>query len=105
MMTMQDTIQAKLEAALSPQLLQIDNESHMHGGPATESHFKVTAVAQQFAGLSPVKRHQQVYALLAAELAGSVHALALHLYCPEEWEQRRQVSPESPDCRGGSKSG
>jgi BolA-like protein len=36
-----DAIETKLSAGLSPAHLQVINESHMHSGPATESHFKV----------------------------------------------------------------
>lgn len=41
MSSMQDTIERKLIEALSPVYLEVINESHMHSGPATESHFKV----------------------------------------------------------------
>ena len=101
--SVQSSIENKLSAALKPQLLHIENESHMHGGPATESHFKLTVVADVFSDLSRVKRHQKIYGLLAAELAGEVHALALHLYAPDEWQADSQAVPDSPNCRGGSK--
>ena len=102
-MSVQDTIQAKLSAALQPSMLEVANESHMHGGPATESHFNITAVSATFTDLSLVRRHQAVYKLLHLELAGGVHALAMHLYTEQEWEQRQGSSPTSPDCRRGSK--
>lgn len=87
----------------APLVVDIENESHMHSGPATDSHFKLTIVSEQFVGVRAVKRHQQVYALAQALLDGPVHALALHLYTPEEWKARGEVIPESPTCRGGSK--
>ena len=99
---MQAVIERKVRRELAPLWFEVRNESHMHGGPATESHFRLTAVAVGFADLSRVQRHQLVYGLLADELAGSVHALALHLYSPEEWRQREGEIPASPDCRGGS---
>jgi BolA protein len=102
-MPVQDSIEDKLQQDLSVKYLSIENESHRHSGPATESHFKVTVVADDFAGLSAVQRHRRIYALLAEELAGGVHALALHLYTPEEWQARQQQAPRSPDCRGGGK--
>jgi BolA protein len=40
-----------------------------------------------------------VYQLLAQQLADGVHALALHLYDPEEWKSLQQV-PNSPNCMG-----
>ena len=100
----QSRVHSKVQADLNPQVLTIENESHRHGGPATESHFKLTIVAEKFTSLTRVKRHQHVYALLAEELANGVHALALHLYSPSEWEQDKGSVPASPDCRGGSKS-
>lgn len=101
---METTIQTKLNAELAPEVLTIENESHMHSGPATDSHFKVTAVASKFEGLALVKRHQQVYGILAQELAGPVHALALHLFSPSEWQARAKEVRDSPGCRGGSGS-
>lgn len=101
--SVQQVIEHKL-AEINPIYLQVLNESHMHSGPAEESHFNITAVSESFVDVRPVARHQILYQLLAAELSGPVHALALHLYTPEEW-QKVQYPPASPDCRGGSKSG
>ncbi|MFC0268846.1 BolA family protein [Kushneria aurantia] len=91
-------------AAFEPQWLQIENESHRHNVPPNaQTHFKVTLVSSRFERMMPVKRHQQIYAALADELAGPVHALALHLYTPEEWQARGGARPDSPDCRGGGR--
>jgi BolA protein len=95
-------IEQKVASALQPTHLELLNESHMHAGPRTDSHFKLVAVSAAFAGLSKVKRHQLVYRLLGEELAGPVHALALHLYTPGEWKE--QVVPASPLCAGTHKS-
>src|SRR5690554_337004 len=100
-MSVAQSIQHKLEQALDLQHLDIVNESHMHAGPATESHFKLVVVADDFRALSPVKRHQTLYRLLAEELDGPVHALALHTYTPEEWTASGQA-PASPKCRGAN---
>ena len=91
-------------SVLEHQLLLIENESHMHSGPATDSHFKVTMVSDEFDSMRLVARHQKIYALLADELAGPVHALALHLFSVGEWKDEVQV-PDSPLCQGGSKQG
>lgn len=99
---MQQEIEEKLKNEFSPAHCEIENESHRHGGPATESHFKVTLVSERFEGMRAVQRHQAVYGLLADELAGGVHALALHLYSPAEWQQQG-AAPASPDCRGGGR--
>ena len=99
---MQQRIQQAIVAQLQPSYLDVINESHMHSGPATESHFKLLVVSAVFEGLSAVKRHQKVYQVLAAELRDGVHALAMHLYTPSEWQQSGQLAPVSPACRGGS---
>ncbi|PMR76229.1 BolA family protein [Billgrantia endophytica] len=99
-MSIQADIETKLQA-LEPTFLAVENESHRHTVPVdSETHFKVTLVSEHFQGLMPVKRHQRLYAVLADELAGPVHALALHLYTPDEWEARGGARPDSPDCRG-----
>ncbi len=105
MMTMQETIQTKLSAAINAAHLEVENESHNHSvPPGSESHFKVTLVSDDFNDMRNVARHQKVYKILAEELAGGVHALALHTYTSAEW-QAKTKAPDSPDCKGGSKRG
>lgn len=102
-MIVQAGIEEKLQA-LNPAVVDVLNESHMHSVPPnSETHFKVTLVSDAFLNTRKVQRHQKVYGILADELAGPVHALALHLYTPDEWQARQQSSPDSPDCLGGSK--
>lgn len=102
-MNIEKSIESKVSQSLRPEFLALENESHNHGGSAIDSHFKLTVVSSDFSSLSKVKRHQMLYTLLAVELAGPVHALALHLYTPSEWETRQSNSPLSPNCLGGSK--
>lgn len=102
-MSVQATIEQKLQAGLSVLHMVIENESHMHSGPATDSHFKLTLVSDDFAGKRLVQRHQLIYGLLAEELQSPVHALAMHLYTADEWQARGENSPLSPQCLGGSK--
>jgi BolA protein len=102
--SVQQQIETKLAQALSPAHLKVVNESHMHSvPPGSETHFKVVLVSPEFDGKRSVARHQLVYRLLADELAGPVHALALHTYTAQEWQQREGAAPESPQCLGGSK--
>jgi len=103
-MKIQQLIEQKLGAALSPHYLSVVNESHMHSVPPnSETHFKVVVVCDDFEGKRQVARHQRVYQALQEELAGPVHALALHTYTPSQW-QERESAPDSPDCLGGSKT-
>ena len=55
-------------------------------GPGGETHFRVTVVSKSFAGKSRVERHRMVNSVLAEELAGPVHALAVHPAAPGEGE-------------------
>lgn len=102
-MSRQTLIETRLREALPLQHLDVLDESHNHSA-GQETHFKVVAVSPAFTGLRAVARHQKVYALLADEMQKGLHALALHLYTPEEWAQAG-VAPDSPACRGGSKHG
>lgn len=103
-MSMQEHLHSKLSSSLSLDHIEIINESHLHNTPPdSESHFKAILVSDDFVQKMPVKRHQMVYSLLTEEMQHSIHALALHTYTPDEWQERQQQAPSSPDCKGGSK--
>ena len=98
---LQPQIEARLREAFQPEYLEILNESHMHSGPATESHFKVVLVSPAFEGMKLIQRHRAVNAALK-DLLAQFHALALHTYTPQEWAQKGHA-PASPPCQGGAK--
>ena len=101
----QQLISDKLQAEYQPDVLQLTNESFMHSVPeGSESHFKLVIVSDRFQGLRLVQRHQGIYGLLAEQLAGPVHALALHTYTVAEWAEQSAGAPDSPNCLGGSQS-
>ena len=103
-MTVQATIESKLAAGLSPLHLQVENESHRHNvPPGSESHFKVVVVTDAFEGKSLVARHRMVNEILADELRDRIHALALHTYTRQDWEDKHGNAPLSPPCLGGGK--
>ena len=82
-------LRAKLERALSPIALEIEDESALHAGHAGareggETHFRIRIVSASFAGLSRVERQRTVYAAVAEELAERVHALSLVTLTPSE---------------------
>lgn len=88
-MVMKDTISNKLQEAFTPESLQVVDESHLHEGhsghrPGGETHFRVYIVSHAFKGKSRVDRHRMINTALAAELSGSVHALAIHAQAPGE---------------------
>ena len=83
-------IEAKLTAALAPLSLEVIDESYRHAGhghhhhPEGETHFRVEIVSAAFEGKSRIARHRMINALLAEELAGRVHALAIGARTPAE---------------------
>jgi BolA family transcriptional regulator, general stress-responsive regulator len=88
-MTTKETIINKLREAFTPESLEVQDESHLHEGhaghrPGGETHFRVYIVSQAFQGKSRIDRHRMINAALSSELAGSVHALALHAKAPGE---------------------
>ncbi|MET4391614.1 BolA protein [Bradyrhizobium sp. F1.4.3] len=88
-MATRDTISNKLQEAFTPESLQVVDESHLHEGhaghrPSGETHFRVYIVSPAFKGKSRVERHRMINSALAAELSGSVHALAIHAQAPGE---------------------
>lgn len=103
-MSLQKTIETRLQETFSPEYLSVDNESHMHGGLATESHFKVTIASPVFEGKRLLGRHRAINEQLEDLFSQGLHALSLHTYTPAEWQERGQ-SPDSPACRGGSQKG
>jgi acid stress-induced BolA-like protein IbaG/YrbA len=52
--------------------------------------FDVHIVSDVFAGLTPVKRQQHVYACINEHIAsGAIHAITMKLYTKAEWEKAR----------------
>lgn len=103
-MTIETDITRKLADGLQPQHLQVTNESHMHNvPPGSESHFKIVVVSDAFDGKMLIARHRVINKLLADELAGPIHALALHTMTPAEWSDKNGEAPQSPPCMGGGK--
>jgi BolA family transcriptional regulator, general stress-responsive regulator len=88
-MQVKDRIAEKLAAALAPQSLDVEDESHQHEGhsghrPGGQTHFRVHIVSEAFRGKSRIERHRMINQILSAELAGGVHALAIHASAPDE---------------------
>lgn len=86
-MGVKEKIETKLRAAFKVTTLEVVDESHLHAGHAGareggESHFRVVMTAEDFAGLGRVERQRRVNHVLAEELTGPIHALALKLEAP-----------------------
>ncbi len=103
-MSRQQRLHAALSMHLEPMLLSIDNETHQHSVPVgSESHFKILIVSTRFQSLNRVARHRLVNHIVQNEFETGLHALSLHLYTPEEWEQKCTPVQASPTCKGGSR--
>lgn len=79
-----EQIENKLRAAFAPTALRVIDESEQHRGhggwrEGGGTHYRVVMRAPAFAGLSRLARSRAVHGVLAEELAGGVHALALDL--------------------------
>ena len=80
-------IQQELKAALHPDLVEVQDDSHLHAGHAGARegrHFTVRIVSARFNGLSRVARHRLVYDALHALIPRGIHALAIEARAPGE---------------------
>jgi len=91
-----EAIERKIADELSPEVLVVNDDSEKHathkglhdghaGVRSNESHFSVTVVAEAFAGMTPIKRHRMVNAILQKEFDDGLHALQLSTKTPAEW--------------------
>ncbi|KAM3507859.1 hypothetical protein MY10362_001517 [Beauveria mimosiformis] len=95
----EDTIRAKITAALNPMTLEIYNDSHLHshhkamqGSTSKETHFRLVITSDAFKSKMQPARHRMIYALLSEEMAreGGIHALQLRTLTPEEEARQQQ---------------
>jgi len=102
-MVVERSILARLTRGFPGAHIEVYNESHGHRVPAgSETHFRVVVVSDIFEKATKVSRHRQINQLLAEELAGPVHALAIEAYAPAQWAQREGARRDAPPCKGGS---
>ena len=84
----EDRIRAALEAAFTPTVLVIEDESAQHRGHAGtrdgKGHFRVRLVAEAFRGQSLIARHRLVYDALAPLLETDIHALSIDARPPAD---------------------
>lgn len=83
-----ELIRQALEAAFSPQQLEVIDESHLHVGHAGaregKGHFRVVMVAERFGGMRPLERHRAVFAALGDLMHSDIHALGIEARAPGE---------------------
>ena len=84
-----DMITKKLTEAFAPQSLKVLDESHQHEDhaghrPGGQTHFRIYIVSDSFKGKTRLERHRLINGILAGELSGGIHALAIHAAAPGE---------------------
>jgi BolA protein len=80
-----EELAARLQTALAPERLEVQDDSHLHAGHAGARegrHFSVNIRSARFAGLSRVARHRLVYDAVGPLASQGIHALALDARAP-----------------------
>ncbi len=82
-MTLETEIRDAL-GSLSPQHLEVINESALHSGHAGddgsgESHWRVVIKAASLDDMSRIARHRAVHSALGKGIIGRIHALAIDI--------------------------
>lgn len=83
-MTRAQKIEAALQGAFAPRVLEVVDDSEAHRGHAGyqdggESHFNVVVESEAFQGLSRIAKHRAVHGAIGPELMAEIHALALKI--------------------------
>ena len=81
-------IRSVLDTAFSPELLEVEDESHLHEGHAGarsgKGHFRVTIVSPKFEGLGRIQRHQAIFQALGDFMETDIHALSISALAPSD---------------------
>ena len=81
-----------MDAAMVKALLQShlkDCEFQVQG---EGNHYDIIVIGDVFEGLRPVKKQQLVYAALSENIAdGSIHAVNIRTYTPDEWQAQQSA--------------
>ena len=88
-----DDRRARIEEAIRERLaavhVEVIDESHLHAGHAGAAsgggHFRALIVSSRFEGANSLARQRLVYAALAEEMRGEIHALSMRTLTPDEW--------------------
>lgn len=100
-MTLQEQMTKKIQDELQPQVLELENESHLHGRPpGAETHFKLLVVSEKFEGLSRIDRQRKVNALVDFVREKGLHAFTQRTLTPKEFEEQKDALDfQSPACQ------
>jgi len=79
-----DHVQSLIAAGLACEHLTVEGDGR---------HFFATIVSSRFEGLSRIRRHQQVYAVLGERMREEIHALSMKTLTPAEWAASPDKTP------------
>ncbi len=83
-----ERIRQRLGTALTPEMLEIEDESHLHAGHAGardgRGHYRLTLVSDAFEGKSRLGRHRLVFDALGDMMDSDIHALSIQALAPSE---------------------
>ncbi|MFC0170378.1 BolA family protein [Pseudoduganella danionis] len=83
-----ERMRSRMQAALQPQELVLEDDSALHAGHAGAAsgggHYNVRIVSLQFEGLKLVTRHRLVYDSVHDMMHKEIHALAITALAPSE---------------------
>lgn len=81
-------IRETITLALTPEVIEITDDSHLHAGHAGaatgKGHFTLRVVADAFTGLSLIDRHRLIYGALGEMIQTDIHALSIVARAPGE---------------------
>lgn len=76
-----DEIRRRINTALTPTHLDIEDQSHLHVGHAGAAggggHFAITIRADALAGLPTLKKHRMIYDAVGDMMQSDIHALSI----------------------------
>ncbi len=85
-----ELIQGTLDKNIKTDFLEVVDESARHY-EATDSHFKIVIVSDEFTGLSIIKRHRKIMDLLKAnDIMNKIHAVNIEARTIEEIQTQRK---------------
>jgi BolA protein len=86
--TRSERLASRLKSALSPETIEIVDDSHLHAGhhgaADGRGHFSVLVVSERFRGLPTVRRHRLVYEAVGDMMTTDIHALSIQALAPGE---------------------
>ena len=81
-------IRERLNRALSPERIDITDDSHRHighaGAAAGGGHFSVRIVSEKFRDRPPIERHRLVYQAVGDMMPHEIHALSIEALTADE---------------------